>query len=676
MVDISDINGDELFKQMVKTRKFLEIGKEITEIPSGFVKQVCSALHYYWDKQEFVSTALINLSLLLDNGTDEVRRSLMDSKIIFCAVVTVCIQMEYHTLDDHKTLQSVLLIISAVTDRDQGFDHGTIEMILMLVPHLCGHIKMKGSSEELFWILRQLLLTMHIDYDNSSAEMVHAWLSEYGVSSFIFGFIEKFSSVISDLIFMKAIDIAYFMRKEVTLRELTSTVPNLLRYLNSEGVSEHPLKELEKSNYATTNKIAKILEFIIENITVDGAKYFLVKFDFFKQMINALVYNDKQGQKTEEIILILHKYIALLVSLVMDESRPMEDLKPACINNMLKYVCSRVKLFISLPPCNLKMNAAFLFYHCGWSLHMYFNYSLHDDSTLLYMIKALTVIFHKDQTAQFYLQNSSLTLSFIYMEETFIVHFVKLVDDIAYQATKSSETGGRLRLKLETIIRCDLLNVVTHFILQPKNSNRLIIEAVSRLLLLLFNSVEDIFFSPRWENVRVIMMTCYGSLHNMRTRTGKIYTTMILFMWRLLNMKKSEAMVSSLFQLEINLRQCTNISQRDEVLERFFPEIPTLLASSKMTVDKKCSDKFLGFVVEDLRAMLRDKSIINHGFCNYSDLEFRWVTFVMLNVARDVKDPSLLKNLVYCALDFVADQNNSQCTKDVDEFIILLYMNR
>ena len=678
---LAKFSKDELVLYMCNFNQKVDKLQRMHNLPLGFAEAVCSALYNYWNSQKLVLMALVNVVSVTQIATNKVKQALVDSKIILAAVVTACRQREYlkYTNDVDDTLENVFSIFYYGLEKDLGspakFDTGMIEAIMTIVPYANHHLKRRNSIEEFFWVIRHLLITMDQSYDSESVKRVNHWLSKNEIASFTFEFIKKHPlNNVTDTNFLRMIDVAYFLRGEVNVSSILPTIPNLIALLTLEG--KHPLSGDEAEGYIKNVQVVTLIfQHVIENITLDGAEFMIKKVEFLNLMVDALVNNRYYGEVVEDLANIVHKAIAVIIPLIMDSSQVHKQSKVLCAI-VLKTLSKQLESLIVAPSCELTTHFSYIFYLCATLSHSWFAtvLSIPEDDTLLVMIKSLAVMHDVDHISEMKGKGSVVEAAFSGKRDAAIKHFVTLVDSIAYccDISQVEETG--IRLKLFNVVRDNLPEVVANFVGVKSSISSSFAEAITRLVLLFFDSLED-FFSPRWNGVHHQMLSHYLDVSLSNMQYGQLNDTKLLFMWKLSKMDISKALVFSTLQLEVELRECTDHTACfDEIVERYKNR---LMSKTNDFSSEESSEKFFSFVIHDFKRVLKDTAILDTGICGLSNMKLSWITFAMADMAKYYKESSkvkLLKDLVFCGIDFVADSHDSRVTNNFNDFIVHLYI--
>ena len=668
---MANFSRDELVIYMIMFHKKIEGLQRINKLEIGFAEMICCALHNYWNDHKLVGMALTNILSVTQIASNEVKRSLLDTKIILAAVITVSLQRDYlkYTSEVDETIENVLLILYYGIEKDLGklpqLDNRVIEVIMMLVPYMVSHLKRRDSTEEFFWLLRHLLIFIFNKYDIASRKIIKDLLSKHGIVSCVLEFVMKYqlSNVQKmDPSFMRVIDIAFLLRGEAKLNEFYQIVPNLLNFLKLDG---HPLITQILVDYSqTAHVVVRIFHFLVQDLTLEGAK-FLMDNLFLNNMIKALVNNRYYQQRKKEIADILYQSMAKIDFIIMDGSQSQKD-KKTCFSMLLK-ICEQLGAFIN-PSCDLKITCSYLFYLAATLLSQY---TPIPKDTILLMVKALTVVCDINHVRKVEIDKDRTIFGSNKRIEHFLKHFMKVIDHEPHNINEDE------RLKLKNIVNDDLPEVISEFVGMQSDIHILFAEALTRLVLLFYDFIGD-FFSTRWQNVHYLMLSYYLHTCTETSQEPMIHQTKLLFMWKLLTMDKGKAIVCSILQLEVDFRECTDKLLVGEIIERCKATIKS--NTVQISAAEDYLSKLYCYLTSDIKSVLMDPTYITprHNMGSFI-CALREVTYVMFKIAQNCASKAhikLLKSLVFWALDLVRDQNDSEIKNNVDNFIIHLYLER
>ena len=679
---LTKLSKDELLLRLLRFKDDIENVKQLTNTWPDFDEVLCSAFYYYWKSQGVVKLAIGIALSVTGIGTNEVKHELLNRSIILSAAVSASLQKEFlaHSREIDDMLEKVFMLLYMHDyHNDQGatYDYKIIEPIMTLVPYVCQLLETRSQkmSESIFYVLFKLLHTMFRCYDKKSNAIVLGWLSKHGYTLFLFEYIRKYTIATSvDLTLKLLIDTALYMMDDFKSKDVClSLIPKLLLFLNLKDVPS--LGDQSAIYYKhTTESIVQILQRTISNLNLDCAKVLLYESAFLETLADALVNNRRYVMILDPLTLLIAQAVVKIIFPIMDDSQSSQFYKDLS-KNALKNVCNKLKTQIITPLCIHTINASKLFFSCRLLMYQYFTNALDspNDETLGFMIKALAVMCHTVNNNLDYVFNdgrSAKMHSYLCSNTNLVKSFLEMVDTSAYHVKAGAYSWTRR--KLQKIVKDELPDIMSDFIGIHGNIQFHLTEVITRLVLQFLDSVED-FFTPRWELVHYLMGQYYKIASLMQKDNGRVYATKLIFMWRLLDMDKSKKLVSSILQYEVGVRECTDDAQLS-MLEKTFLRAEVSFGSHEATAWEQNQEKYFLYLVRDLRSVLEDTSIINHQNCRH---DINWATFVLVELAKDTKDPSRIKSLkdvVFCALDFAAEQESNQMKSDVNDFIVHLYM--
>ena len=659
------------------------VNKQFKDLPPVFTEAVCTTLHHCWDSPKISELALVNIAAMIELSTDSVRSEMIDQKMIFCAVLSVCLQGEYieytRTFDEitERVLRIFYLLIQRFPGQSDVIDSRLIEAFLYLVPYAVKHMKNKDCTEGFYLLLRNIIVNIDFFYNTDSLKKACEWLSKHGVSSSVFAFIGKFSlKNYSSLIkihvhFKNMIDIACRLKEGVKHKDIYSIIPNILGFLNLEEL--HPLRGDSVAAYTkTVHSIRQIILYVVSGLTIDGAKNLLTATNYFEAICNAM----SNHQQNEEVLEVLQECffhsLSGAVSVVMDPSQPNDnsELRVSCIH-ILKNICTKLRAFISSPTWRVRTSFSYVFYHCAKLLNRHSETALKDpgDDSLLGMMIAIAVMFDINHSRKIESAGSGLIVDYGSSRHNCLLHFYAVVELVAFRRGAEDQEIG---LKLSKIVKNDLPELVTDYVtIGDHIYSERFAETLIRVALFYFDNVDD-FFTPRWGDFHIMMLQYYVRATAVQKMNGNIDSTKLLLMWRVLQMDEEETLVSNILQIEVDLRKCVcaevNLGTYKEI-DHECDDHPTKPYNSENVIEEKKLEYF-HYLIRDLKSVLKNITVLT-----YHDI--KWAIFIMIELAKDFKDPKyvkMLKDLVFCALDFVADQNEEKFEKDVNNFIIHLYM--
>ena len=669
---IATFSKDEIMLQLLQFKDETQKSKQLTKVWPNYDKVLCSAFYCYWNQPQVVKLALCNALLVAYIGSNEMKRELLDSKIILAAAVSVSLQREYLApFKESDDLLEKVFRLFQMHDIHEPFityDSKMIEPVLTLVPYVC-HLLEKTDHDEIRYsimcILLRMLDTIFRFYDRKNYVIVVGWLSKHGFNSFVFEYIRNYTvSTAADIFFKMLCDLALYLMEDFKFVDMCLTlIPKILTFLNLKEV--HFLEEQSVDLYqSTAESIIQILQGTVNYLDINFAKILLKETAFLDSLADALINNRRYFIILDELTMIFSKALEKIIYTIMRACHPSLPYQNMC-KSAVKNVCIKFK------PLILSRNVANLFFFCGSIMNQFFPDVVHGqkDETLLFMVKALAVM--RDAPDEIDHIRSEEMKKFFLSNNDYLKTFLELVDVTAFLDDKDRSVG----VKMKSVVVDELPEIVSNFIDLKKCFDHILAEVITRLVVHFIDSVED-FFTPRWQAVRYQIVEYHNLATFIQKFDGRVYVTKLLLMLKLLRMDKTQIMVSAIVRHEAEIRECTEEACSSIIERNSFLKQDNKTAT-EITCDEGDFEKFFVYLVKDLKSVLKDPDVIDRKKICTSPFDIHWAILVMVDLAKDVKDPvrvKILKDLVFCALDFGANLKSPKINEYINEFIIHLYM--
>ena len=653
-----------------------------------FTGMACTVLSKHWKKHELFEQTLSCVGLAARHGNHVVVRSLVEERVILACVLAASFARErkiitptHHFDTYNETVLSILCCVPKGHGGDIGrFDSEYIKAFLLMAPNVVYFVTAYQDEEwfEEFAFFTRILLLAMFKFHDHNRKVVNKFMTKYKFHNVALDYITEntFGAHEDEDIdnhILRCMEIVFLLREEIDIKDLLLVLPNLLSTITKIPciLNFHSIHK-QYWCYDETDRIPAslgILSYNIENASSDSAVQFLNK-DFFSKLLNGIVEAANENKETETVQITKVLWWAMLRYrlLALDDLR----ISDKVYYSTMQHLCNKIQNSM-LPSSNSLICLSYLFYYslCFSHEDEQSMLCISDEMIIIKMMQALTVVYYSEETEK--LKFSAVFDQYVGDPSAWFSRYVnEFISHVEYKGGQDTSN------KLAKIVNANLPEIVAQFAgkgAQLRGVSFMYSEIITRLVLVSLDTIEG-FYSDNWKDVRslVIEREYFNRLIISRKR---IYSTSLLFMWKVAQMDQREPFVSSILQLEESCRNSEyGGSEIETLLDRFYDKLDN--ADGSDCDNETLKNNHFKYLIADFKLLLSNPEHFTIFVFEDKISELHKITRLMFTIAQNIQDKrqqDQLKGLVFWALDLVQHCKDDEIVRtNVNNFIIYVYL--